>query len=120
MMFLLLLPKATKHCFVCVHMNCLGFKILIPFSRSVVLSRFTRLLFSIAFTSHYSISITFHYVFVIVYTSMAYCTSNSKTSKMRTTSNNKCKLFSMVTLFFFFLEHLARHIHFFTYPPSFN
>ncbi len=116
-MFFLLL-KTTKHCFVCVHMNCLGFIILIPISISVDLSRITHLFFATTFASHYSISITLHYAFIIVCTFMVYQTSNSKTSKMRITSNNKHKLFSMVTLFFFILQHPTRHIHFFMYPPS--
>jgi hypothetical protein len=119
-MTFLLLPKATKRCFICVHMNCLGFRILIPFSKSRILSNIASLLFATTFASRYSIFIALRYAFIIVYTSMAYCTSNSKTSKMRTISNNKCKLFFMVTLFFFILQRPARHIHFFTYSPSFN
>ncbi len=50
----------SQFCFVCVHMNCLGFRILIPFFRSVTLSRITCLFFATTSNSHLSISISFH------------------------------------------------------------
>jgi hypothetical protein len=52
-------------------MDRLGSGSLIPFSRSVVLSKIVRLLFAIAYASHCSISITLSCVSAIVYTSMA-------------------------------------------------
>jgi len=57
-------------------MNRSGFGILIPFSRSVVLSRIMRLVFVIAFASRCYISIAFHYAFAIICTSMACYTFN--------------------------------------------
>jgi hypothetical protein len=42
---------------------------------------------------------------------------NSRTLKMHTTFNNKCKLLLMVTPFFFVLELPAHHIHFFIRSP---
>jgi hypothetical protein len=55
-------------------MKCSGFGILIPFSKSVALSKIARLLFATTFASHYSISIRLRYAFTIVYTYVACCT----------------------------------------------
>ncbi len=62
--------------FVCVHMNCSGSRISIPFSTTVALYRNTNLLFVVASASHYSISIALCCVSTIVYTSMVCCTFN--------------------------------------------
>jgi hypothetical protein len=48
--------------------------ILIPFFKSVILSRITHLLFAIISTSHYSISINFCCAFAIVYMFVVCCT----------------------------------------------
>jgi hypothetical protein len=49
-----------------------GFGILIPFSISITLSEIARILFATTFVSRYSISITLHYVYAIVYASMVF------------------------------------------------
>jgi len=54
-------------------MNCLGSRILIPFSRSVALSKITPLFFAITSASGLSISITLCFVFVTTYTSVVCC-----------------------------------------------
>ncbi len=64
--------------------------ILIPFSRNVALSSITHLLFTIASTSCYSISINLHCAYAIICTSMAYYTFNC-------TSMNSCS--SCTTMF---------------------
>jgi hypothetical protein len=64
-------------CFVYVHMNRLGFGILIPFSRNVALSRIVCLLFTIASASCYSIFIAFCCAFAIVCTFAPCYTFNS-------------------------------------------
>ncbi len=79
-------------CFVYVHMNCLGSWILIPFSKSVTMSKNAHLLFAIASNSHLSISITLHCVSTITYTFVDCCTStcnsvNSYTSTSTTFSS---------------------------------
>ncbi len=56
-------------------MNRSRYRILIPFSRSVALSRITRLFFAIASDSCFSISITLHCASTIICTSMDYYTS---------------------------------------------
>jgi hypothetical protein len=57
-------------------MNHSRFGILIPFSRSVVLSKIVRFLFAIASASHCSISITLHCASAILCTFVACCTFN--------------------------------------------
>jgi hypothetical protein len=57
-------------------MNRSRSRILIPFSKSVVLSRITHLLFAIASASCYSISIAFCCASTVVYTFVACCTFN--------------------------------------------
>ncbi len=51
----------------CPH-ECLGSRILIPFSRSVVVSKITCLFFATTFNSFLSISIALHYAFMIACT----------------------------------------------------
>ncbi len=65
--------------FVCVHMNHLGFEILIPFSISVGMCRITHLLCAIAFDSRLLIFVILHCAFVITCTSMDGRTSASTT-----------------------------------------
>ncbi len=67
-------------------MKCLGSGILIPFSRSVALSKIAHLLFATTSTSCYSISINLHCVSALVYTSVVCCTFNC-------TSMNSCSSF---------------------------
>jgi hypothetical protein len=57
-------------------MNCSRVGVLIPFSRSVVLSRIACLLFTTTSTSRCHISITIHCASTIVYTFVACCTFN--------------------------------------------
>ncbi len=57
-------------------MNCLGSGILIPFSKSVTLPKIAHLLFTIASTSCYSISITRHCASAIMCTFVACYTFN--------------------------------------------
>ncbi len=57
-------------------MNHSRSRILIPFSRSVVLSKIVRFLFAITSTSHCSISITLHCASAILCTFVACCTFN--------------------------------------------
>ncbi len=57
-------------------MNCSGFGIFIPFSRSVTMSRILHLFFATTFASCCSISIAFHCASTILYTYVAYCTFN--------------------------------------------
>ncbi len=57
-------------------MNHLGSRILIPFFRSVALSRIMHLLFATTFASHCYISIALHCAFAIVCTSLACCIFN--------------------------------------------
>ncbi len=54
-------------------MNHSGSRILIPFSKGVVLSRIACLLFVITFNSHLSISIALHYSFAIASTFVDNC-----------------------------------------------
>jgi hypothetical protein len=56
-------------------MNRLRSRILIPFSKSVVLSKIVHLLFTIALVSHLSIYIALHCVSTIAYTSVVCYTS---------------------------------------------
>jgi hypothetical protein len=56
-------------------MNHSRYGILIPFSKGVNLFRIARLLVTITSNSHLLISIAFHCVSAITYTSMDYCTS---------------------------------------------
>ncbi len=62
-------------CFVYVHINCSRSRILIPFSRSVVVSMIARLLFATTSDSHLSIFIGLCCPFAITYTSMDYYTA---------------------------------------------
>jgi hypothetical protein len=57
-------------------MNCSWSRILIPFSRSVALSRIACPFFAIAFVSHYYISITFRCASAIIYTFVTCYTFN--------------------------------------------
>ncbi len=52
-------------------MNRSRSRILLPFFRSVTMSRIMRLLFATTSTSHYSISIALCYAYAIIYTSVA-------------------------------------------------
>ncbi len=61
--------------FVYVHMNRLGYGILIPFSRSVAMFRIVRLLFITAFDSRIPISIALHCASAITCTYVDCCTS---------------------------------------------
>ncbi len=61
--------------FFCVHMNRLGSRILIPFSKSVALSKIAHLLFATTFNSHLSISIAFCCAFAIAFIFVDCCTS---------------------------------------------
>jgi hypothetical protein len=75
-----------------------------------------------AFICAHSFTLPFPLLFVVVFQLHSlhsyYC--EFQTLNMCTTSNNKHKLLSTVTLFFLLLEHLIRHIHFFIYPLFFN
>ncbi len=62
--------------FVYVHMKCSRSIILIPFSINVALFKIMCLLFTIASTSRYSISINLCCAFAIVYNFVVYCTFN--------------------------------------------
>ncbi len=57
-------------------MNCLGSRILIPFSKNVAMSKIMCLLFNTPFASCYSIYITLRYAFSIVCTYVVCCTFN--------------------------------------------
>jgi len=80
-------------------------------------SSFISILFNNSVSSYYlhlcshSSVLPFPLLFAIVF-NCTHTVVNSKTSKMCTTSNNKHKLLSIITLFIFILEHLAHHIHF--------
>ncbi len=61
--------------FICIDMKRSRSRILIPFSKSVIVSRIMHLLFAIAFDSRLLISIALHYVFAIAQTFVDYYTS---------------------------------------------
>jgi len=73
---LVLHPFLSLFCFVYVHMNRLGFGILIPFSKSVALSMIMHFFLATTSVSCCPISIALHYASAIVCTFMACCTIN--------------------------------------------
>ncbi len=92
--------------FICAHSSVLPFLAFIcvhsctfPFP-TFICAHFFALLFSLLFIIVFQLHSMHPYYY------------NSKTSKMHTTSNNKPKLLSTITLFFLFFEHLTCHIHF--------
>jgi hypothetical protein len=98
-----------------------------PFLSTLLNFSFTSILFnnytsSLCFRLCSLFSTSFPLLFVVVFQlhSCTHTIVNSKISKTCTTSNNKHKLFLMVTSFFLVFEHSTRHIHFFIYLSSFN
>jgi len=71
-------------------MNRSRFEILIPFSRSVALSKILHFLFITTSDSYFSISIALCCAFAITYTSMVYYTSTSTTFSSPTSFCTTC------------------------------